>query len=136
MTTQPSSLERTLRAALVPAMRAKDTVAVAALRSALAAIANAEAVDPSVAEVGVRAAGSSEHVAGALVGLGAAEVARRQLSDDDVRRIVVDEVTSREVDADTLERHGATERASTLRAEAEVLSAVLRHVPVVPDRAT
>ena len=89
------------------------------------------------AEVEVRAAaGSSEHVAGALVGLGAAEVARRQLSDDDVRRIVVDEVTSREVDADTLERHGATERAGTLRAEAEVLSAVLRHVPVVPDQAT
>jgi uncharacterized protein YqeY len=136
MTTQPSSLERTLRAALVPAMRAKDTVAVAALRSALAAIANAEAVDPSVAPVEVRTAASSEHVAAALVGLGAGEVARRQLSDDDVRRIVVDEVTSRETDAGTLERHGATERAGTLRAEAAVLSAVLRHVPVEPGSGT
>ena len=132
MTTRPSSLERTLRAALVPAMRAKDTVAVAALRSALAAISNAEAVDPSASPVEVRTAASSEHVAGALVGLGAAEVARRQLSDDDVRRIVLDEVTSREADADTLERHGAAERAVTLRAEAEVLSTVLRHVPVEP----
>ena len=129
MTTQPSSLERTLRAALVPAMRAKDTVAVSALRSALAAIANAESVDPSAAPVAVRTLASSEHVAGAVVGLGAAEVARRQLSDDDVRRIVVEEVTTRQADAETLERHGASEHAQTLRAEAEVLAAVLRHVP-------
>lgn len=132
MTTQPSSLERTLRAALVPAMRAKDTVAVSALRSALAAIANAEAVDQTVVPDEGRTAATSPHVAGALVGLGAGEVARRQLSDDDVRRIVVAEVDGREVDAATLERHGAAQRADVLRAEAAVLSAVLRHVPVEP----
>jgi uncharacterized protein YqeY len=132
MTTQPSSLERTLRAALVPAMRARDAVAVSALRSALAAIANAEAVDVPTPTVELRSVATSRNVAGALVGVGAGEVVRRQLSDDDVRRIVLDEVAGRQADADTLEEHGARERADTLRAEADVLSAVLRHVPADP----
>ena len=131
MTTRPSSLELTLRAALVPAMRAKDTVALTALRSALAAIADAEAVDASTVErLSVTTSG---HVAGAVTGIGAGEVARRQLSDDDVRRIVLDGVLTRRSDADTLQRYGAAERADTLRAEAEVLSTVLRHVPVEPS---
>jgi uncharacterized protein YqeY len=64
--------------------------------------------------------------------VGAREVARRQLSDHDVRQIVIDEVVARQSDADTLERHGAAERADTLRAEADVLSTVLRHVPAAP----
>jgi uncharacterized protein len=41
------SLRERLSGALPAAMKARDRVAVAALRSALAAIANAEAVDPS-----------------------------------------------------------------------------------------
>jgi len=39
-------------------------------------------------------------------------------------------VVARRSDADTLERYGAAERADALRAEAEVLGTVLRHVPV------
>lgn len=126
MTTTQTSIERTLRAALNPAMRARDSVAVSALRTALAAIANAEAVDVTAHSMGE---GGSRHVAGAVVGVGAAEVARRQLHERDVRAIVQLEVDSRRSDADELERHGATDRARSLREEAEVLAAVLRHVP-------
>jgi hypothetical protein len=60
-------------------MKARDTVAVKALRSALSAIDNAEAADPADADdvqLGV--------IAGGVAGLGAGEVARRQLSADEV----------------------------------------------------
>src|SRR5918996_2373390 len=63
------SLRERLRAALPEAMKARDAVAVAALRSALAAIDNAEAVAAAPAPPG---AGSAD-VAGAAVGVRAAE---------------------------------------------------------------
>lgn len=121
-----TALEQALRAALVPAMRARDEAAVSALRSALSAVANGEAVD--VREVDVRVAATSEHVAGAVVGVGAAEVERRTLSEGDARSIVEAERWSREADATTLEQHGQTERAARLRAEADVLAQVLRGI--------
>lgn len=121
-----TALEQALRSALVPAMRAKDEAAVSALRSAMSAVANGQAVD--VREVDLRGTESSEHVAGALVGVGAAEVERRALSEGDARSIVEAERWSREADATTLEQHGQTERAARLRAEADVLAQVLRGI--------
>ncbi len=118
-------LEQALRSALVPAMRAKDAAAVSALRSALSAVANGEAVD--VRDIDVRGT-TSEHVAGASVGLGSAEVERRELGEGDVRGIVEAERWSREADATTLDQHGQHERAQRLRAEADVLAQVLRGV--------
>ncbi|MFN8145861.1 MAG: hypothetical protein U0R76_00235 [Candidatus Nanopelagicales bacterium] len=121
-----TALEQALRSALVPAMRAKDEAAVSALRSALSAVANGQAVD--VRDVDLRGTEQSEHVAGALVGVGAAEVERRTLSEGDARSIVEAERWSRESDASTYEQHGQPERAARLRAEADVLAGVLRGI--------
>jgi len=78
-----------LRRGLLVAMRSRDATAVSALRSAIAALDNAEvvAVETSVGT-------SSEHLAGAVAGLGAADQAAH---------------------------HGQQEQAELLRGEAQVL---------------
>jgi hypothetical protein len=108
-----------LRAALPAAMKARDRTAVSALRSTLSAIDNAEAVErPAGADRGL----SIEQSA---VGVGAMEVARRDLSDDDVERIVRAEIAERESAATGYAASGRVERAETLRAEAALLTALL-----------
>jgi uncharacterized protein len=62
-----------MRRALTAAMKARDQRAVAALRSALAAIDNAEAVEAA----GEGHPPGEGRIAGAVLGVGAAEVARR-----------------------------------------------------------
>jgi len=115
-------VQQQLRTDLTAAMRARDAVAVAALRSALAAIGNAEAV-PVVPDGG--ATSSSEHVAGARVGLGAAEAPRRALSADDVAALVRAEATERGAAAEQMAALGRPEVAERLRAEAAVLARYL-----------
>jgi hypothetical protein len=97
-------------------------VAVAALRSALAAIDNAEAVEGAPAPG--PGAGDAP-IAGAVVGLGAAEVERRGLTGAQMDAIVRAEVAEREAAARAYERAGRREHAERLRAEAGVLSALL-----------
>ncbi|MHA6624823.1 GatB/YqeY domain-containing protein [Pseudonocardia sichuanensis] len=107
-----------MRADLTAALKARDRVAAAALRSVLAAIENAEAVpaDPRPAS-----APGSAHVAGAANGPGAAEARRRHLTDADVRSIVEAEVRERASAAEEYERLGRDEHAGRLRLEIEVL---------------
>jgi uncharacterized protein YqeY len=117
-------LTAALSTALRSAMRARDAEAVSALRTALAAVANAEAVDAGDGAV-TRSAPGSEHVAGAALGVGAAETARRELSATDVRRIVEGEVRER---LDAAADHGAADQpayAERLRREAAALQEVL-----------
>lgn len=111
-----------LRYALAAAMRERDTVAVAALRSALGAIDNAEAVDP-----GQRAAPAASHrrLAGTVAGLGAGEVPRRELTEPELEAVVRAEVAERTAAAADYERSGRAERAGRLRGEAAVLAAHL-----------
>ncbi|GIL31523.1 hypothetical protein NUM_67770 [Actinocatenispora comari] len=110
-----------MRRDLTTALKARDRVAVSALRSALAAIDNAEAVPAPDARMS-----SSEHVAGAAVGVGSAEAARRELTPDDLHAIVAAEVAER-VDAATgYARSGRQDAADRLRAEADVLRRYLR----------
>jgi uncharacterized protein YqeY len=111
-----------LRLALAEALRARDTIAVSALRSALGAIGNAEAVEPGAA---APAGAAGPHVAGAVSGLGAAEVPRRSLSAAQIEQIVQAEATEREDGARGYERAGQADRASRLRREAQLLLAVL-----------
>ncbi len=107
-------------------MKRRDTVAVAALRSALAEIANAEAVDLAGTATPARAmASASEHVAGAAVGLGAAEVERRVLTEAETIAIVVADAAERERAADEYDRAGRAADAARLRAEAAVLRSVV-----------
>lgn len=97
-------------------MRARDAVAVSALRSAIAALDNAEAVS-----VGAVPTTGSEHVAGTAVGLGAAEVPRRELTEGETTAVLEREIADRVAAAEQAEQHGATDHAARLRAEAAVL---------------
>lgn len=111
-----------LRRDLAAAIRTRDAVAVAALRTALAAIENAEAVRPDDAEL---AAPGPSPVAGSVLGLGAGEAPRRELTAAEVVRIVRAEVAERVAAAGEYERCGHSARADRLRAEAAVLSRYL-----------
>jgi uncharacterized protein len=83
-----STLRATLRSRLTAAMRERDRVGAATLRSALAALDNAEAVPT----VDGRGPATSPHVAGAAIGVGAAEAERLLLTDRDERDLVRDEI--------------------------------------------
>jgi uncharacterized protein len=111
-----------LRDGLKAALKARDNVAVAALRSALAAIDNAEAIPTD--QLSDSATGD-EHVAGSAVGVGAAEAARRHLTEADLRSIVEAEVRERSAAAQEYEQLGRMDLAERLHAEAEVLSRYL-----------
>lgn len=103
-----------LRAALPAAMKARDRRAAAALRSALAAIDNAESVDIVDLKAGA--------IESSAVGLGAAEVARRHLTESDIERIVRAEIDERHAAAAQYERVGHADRATDLLAEADALA--------------
>lgn len=108
-----------LRDALLAARKDRDATRVSALRCALSAIDNAEAVPTATVE-----AHASQTIAGGVVGLGAAEVARRELTDTQIRRLLRGEVDERLAAAQQV----TAERAATLRAEAAVIAAVLGDV--------
>jgi uncharacterized protein YqeY len=113
-----------LRQALAEAMKAQDAVAVSALRSALAAIDNAEAVK-AAADGEQPAPVASPHVAGSVAGLRAAEVPRRNLTASGVEALVRTEVDKRLAAADEYEHLSQPEAAWRLRTEVQVLRAVL-----------
>ena len=104
-------------------MRAKNPVALAALRSALAALDNAEAV-PAALHDGPTTA-THPRLAGTSVGVGAAEVARRTLSDDEQLALLRTEIDDRLSAAMEFEAGGQPDHAERLRAEADVLVDVL-----------
>lgn len=108
----PDDITTQLRRALTAALKARDTSTVSALRSALSAIANAEAV----AEGPARPAGTGgPHFAGAVAGLGAGEAPRRRLTEADVTAIVRAEAAEREAAASEYERGGHPGEAARLR---------------------
>ncbi|WP_328403966.1 hypothetical protein [Nocardia sp. NBC_00403] len=98
-------------------MKVRDRNAIAALRSALGAIDNAEAIDT----VDVRA-GAIENSA---VGLGAAEARRRDLTEADIEQIVRLEIADRRTAPDEYDSLGRPDRGDPLRAEAATLDALL-----------
>ena len=117
-----NALRHALRRDLAMAMKAREPDAVAALRAVIAAIDNAEAVPAPEA----RQAATSSHIAGARAGLGAAEAARRDLSNSDQRAILRDKITGYTAEADRYEALGQSDAAARLRTQARLLSAYLR----------
>lgn len=115
-----------LRRELKAALKERDQVAVAALRSALAAIDNAEAVPGSGPE---NSTVEGEHIAGAAVGNGAGDAPRRELTATQVRAIIEGELHERSSVAKEYEELGRGDRAQRLRAEAEVLGRCLTPDP-------
>ena len=116
-----ADLRPPLRRQLKAAMRDRDRIAVSALRDAIAALDNAEAVEPGQ-DVPAQV---SEHVAGGVVGLAAAELERRILDPASQRSIVRAEIEARLAAATTYDEHGQSARAAELRLGADALLAVL-----------
>jgi hypothetical protein len=104
-----------LRRALTTALKARDRDSMSALRSALSAIGNAEAIDPREPGSGPAAAAGSAHLAGTVASLGAAEVQRRHLTEADVAAIVRAEAAEREAAASQYERGGHAGQAAGRR---------------------
>jgi uncharacterized protein YqeY len=112
-----NAAETALRGALTDAMRRRDAVATSVLRTTIGSLGNAEAV--AVPETAPST--TSEHVAGAHVGLGAAEADRRELTDSEAWAVVAAEADELESAAASWEGNGQTDRAAELRAQADVL---------------
>jgi uncharacterized protein YqeY len=117
MTDDPAAqLRAALRTDLRTAMKARQKEAVSALRTALAALDDAEAV-----EGGDDTAGDgSVHVAGARAGVGATEAQRRTLSLEEVRAILRQQIAERDAEAARREVD-RPDAAARLRGEAATL---------------
>jgi uncharacterized protein YqeY len=111
-----------LRRGLIAALKARDSEAVSALRTAIAALDNAEAVpDP-----GIKRAPGSARIAGATSGAGSSEAVRRRLSPSELDAIVREQVTEQEREAERYDALGQVEAAGRLRRQAQILVAYLR----------
>lgn len=115
------TLRASLRRDLTAAMRARDPDAVAVLRTAIAAIDNAEAI----AAPGTAPAATSAHIAGARAGLGAAEAARKQLTGDELQVILRGQLAEYVREAGRYAGHGQETAAERLRNQAALLSKYL-----------
>ena len=124
------TLRDALTTELSAAMQRRDRPVIAALRTALAALANAEAVpahgfgagDPSPA-------GASAHVAGATAGLGTTEAARQTLTPEAERALVAQERVELLSHADRLTRVCRRDEADGARRAADTLARALERSP-------
>ena len=124
VSTTPAETWRTLvRASLLTAHKKRDSIRATALRSVLSAIDNAE----TPATVAANGQPSGE-IAGAVTGLGATEVPRRELSDEEIRGLVRSEIDERLCAADDFTAGGHVDRAASVRAEMAVLTGLLGDV--------
>jgi uncharacterized protein len=117
-----------LQAALRVALKRRDTAVVSALRSALAAIGNAEAPPAPDTQGG----GGDQYVAGSIAGLGAAEASRRVLTEAEIAGILSTEIAERRAAAARYEQAGHADRADRLHREADALAAVVSGDPAGP----
>ncbi|MDP3889937.1 hypothetical protein [Nocardioides sp.] len=117
-----SALQAQLKADLTRAMRAGERPTMSVLRTALAAIANAEA--QAVPHTPASQMNSTP-IAGATAGLGSTDIPRRTLTDDEMREVIGAERSERLMVADTLHEAGRGADAQRLRDEASVLERYL-----------
>lgn len=104
-----------LREELRAALKSRDRATASVLRTALAAIENAAAVEvPDAARRGLAIEVSP-------AGPGATEAERRALTEADIARIVRGEIDDRDAAARHFESAGEAGRAARLRAEADLL---------------
>ena len=117
---EPIPLRLRLRESLKVALSARDGIAATAIRSAMAAIDNAGALDAGRTPAPTGGAMRPVHL-----GVGAADVPRRELSAQEVIEIVRREVHDRQAAAAQYERLGRAEKAGRLTAEAQALESIL-----------
>jgi uncharacterized protein len=118
---EPPALRTALRTGLTAALKARDTDALAALRTAIAAIDNAEAVPVP----NTRATTTSAHIAGTRSGPGSTEAARQQLTVRELHNILRDLITEYTREADRYQALGQASAAERLRLQARTLAAYL-----------
>ena len=109
-----------MRDALKDAQRARQASVISMLRETLAAIDNAEAADSSVAP-----ATQAGVIAGGVSGLGAGEVSRRALSDEQVAAVIERELKERRDAAAMYTSLGRHEEARLLIEQLEVLATLI-----------
>ena len=112
MSDMGASLRRQLNGDLLLAMKAKDIIAISALRSVLSALDNASAVLAST-------------VAAPVFGRNG-DVPRRDLADTDCQSIISAEVSARALAAEEYARLGRDDVAARLRAEQAVIERYVR----------
>jgi hypothetical protein len=110
--TTDSPLRARLRAALLVARKGRDAETVSTLRTALAALENAEAVPTAV---------GSGAIEDAPVGVGATEAQRRGLSDADELAVLDGEIASLD-EAGRTYADSVSERALAVRRAAQTLT--------------
>jgi uncharacterized protein YqeY len=125
-----------LQVALRAAMKERDTVAMSALRSALGAIANAEAVPVASAHPpAAPPVPPSENVpiAGSVAGLAGAEVSRRVLTEEEANAIAAAEAADRRAAARDYRAAGHADRADRLLYQAQAIESALDITPPRDD---
>jgi hypothetical protein len=110
-----------LRQGLTTALKARDTEAMAALRTAIAAIDNAEAI----ATADTRRPVTSADIAGASRGVGSTEAVRQWLSSGQLVDIVDGQISEYAREADRYDALGRPDAAHRLRHRASILAAYL-----------
>lgn len=105
-------LRQQLNADLLLAMKARDTVAISALRSVLSGLDNASAVPASTVPAPVFGRNG--------------DVPRRDLSDIDCQNVIGAEVNARSLAAEEYARFGRDDAAARLRAEQAVIERYVR----------
>ena len=115
------ALRAALRHGLTTALKARDTEALAALRTAVAAIDNAEAIATTDTHRPV----TSADIAGASSGVGSTEAVRRSLSSGELRGLVRGQITEYAREADRYDALGQPDAAQRLRRRARILAAHL-----------
>jgi hypothetical protein len=116
--TPAEKLKERLRRDLTAALKEKRRDEATALRILIGAVDNAESLE---VRGGAALPESSEHIAGAVAGLGAGEAARHALSQSELQRIIKAEVAELREQADRFEAHGRADAAARIRGEAEVI---------------
>jgi len=112
------SIRDRLKTELTDAMKRKDRPAVSAYRTTLSAISNAEALP-------IETMPSAGAVEGMAIGVGAADLDRRELSEDDIVGIVRDEIDERRAEAHHWRELGRSDEADRLLAEVTALETLL-----------
>jgi uncharacterized protein YqeY len=107
-----------LRLELTTAMKQRDPDAVVALRTAIAAIENAQAIE--VRDTGLGA--TMAHMSRAGHEAAQTELPRRELSDAQVDAIIRAQINERQQDSKRYDALGQAEAATHLRAEAAALA--------------
>lgn len=116
------AIEEGLQAELAAAMRRRDTAVVAVLRSASAALANAQSRPP---DTSTPVPDGTAHVAGASAGLRSTEVPRLVLDEDERRAILSDEAAELAGHVDRLTRLCRLDEADGARRGLTVLRGLL-----------